>query len=69
MSEFSLILVLQKENKQNSNMTWQKYNFFLSSPTNLPLSREEAEDVFAGQGKKIGPPTVGGPYPVGSRTW
>ena len=23
MSEFSLILVLQKENKQNSNMTWQ----------------------------------------------
>ena len=25
MSEFSLILVLQKENKQNSNMTWQKY--------------------------------------------
>ena len=30
---------------------------------------EEAEDVFAGQGKKIGPPAVGGPYPVGSRTW
>jgi hypothetical protein len=25
MSEFSLILVLQKENKQNSNMTWQRY--------------------------------------------
>ena len=25
MSEFSLILVLRKENKQNSNMTWQKY--------------------------------------------
>ena len=30
---------------------------------------EEAEDVFAGQGEKIGPPAVGGPYPVESRTW
>lgn len=30
MSEFSLILVLQKENKQNSNMTWQKYKLNLS---------------------------------------
>ena len=29
MSEFSLILVLQKENKQNSNMTWQKYKLNL----------------------------------------
>ena len=26
MSEFSLILVLQKENKQNSNMTWKGTN-------------------------------------------
>jgi hypothetical protein len=25
MSEISLILVLQKEDKQNSNMTWQRY--------------------------------------------
>ena len=29
MSEFSLILVLRKENKQNSNMTWQKYKLNL----------------------------------------
>ena len=29
MSEFSLILMLQKENKQNSNMTWQKYKLNL----------------------------------------
>ena len=29
MSEFSLILVLEKENKQNSNMTWQKYKLNL----------------------------------------
>ncbi len=29
MSEFSLILVLQKENKQNSNMPWQKYKLNL----------------------------------------
>lgn len=26
MSEFSLTLVLRKEDKQNSNMTWQRYN-------------------------------------------
>ena len=25
MSEFSLTLVLRKEDKQNSNMTWQRY--------------------------------------------
>ena len=33
MSEFSLILVLQKENKQNSNMTWQKYKLNLRNLT------------------------------------
>ena len=29
MSEFSLILVLRKENKQKYNMTWQKYKLNL----------------------------------------
>ena len=29
MSEFSLTLVLRKEDKQNSNMTWQKYKLNL----------------------------------------
>jgi len=29
MSEFSLILVLRKENKQNSDMTWQRYKLNL----------------------------------------
>ena len=31
MSEFSLILVLRKENKQNSDMTWQKYKLNLKN--------------------------------------
>ena len=34
MSEFSLILVLRKENKQNSDITWQKYTL---NPRNLLL--------------------------------
>ena len=34
MSEFSLILVLRKENKQNSDITWQKYKL---NPRNLLL--------------------------------
>ena len=29
MSEFSLILVLRKENKQNSDMSWQRYKLNL----------------------------------------
>ena len=29
MSEFLLILVLRKENKQNSDMTWQRYKLIL----------------------------------------
>ena len=29
MSEFSLIFVLRKENKQNSDMTWQRYKLNL----------------------------------------
>ena len=29
MSEFSLILVLRKENKQNSDITWQRYKLNL----------------------------------------
>ena len=29
MSEFTLILVLRKENKQNSDMTWQRYKLNL----------------------------------------
>ena len=37
MSEFSLILVLQKENKQNSNMTWQKYKLNLRNSRKLPI--------------------------------
>ena len=34
MLEFSLILVLRKENKQNSDITWQKYKL---NPRNLLL--------------------------------
>ena len=29
MSEISLILVLRKENKQNSDMTWRRYKLNL----------------------------------------
>ena len=41
MSDFSPILVLQIENKQNSNMTWQKYKLNLrnSHLKNLSLSK------------------------------
>ena len=37
MSELPLILVLQKENKQYSDVTWQRYKFNLR---NLLISRE-----------------------------
>ena len=37
MSEFSLILVLRKENKQNSDITWQRYKL---NPRNLLLLEE-----------------------------
>ena len=32
ISQFSLTLVLRKEDKQNSNMTWQKYKLNLRNP-------------------------------------
>ena len=40
MSEFSLILVLQKENKQNSNMTWQKYKLNLRNSLEIPTQSD-----------------------------
>ena len=42
MSEFSLILVLRKENKQNSNMTWQKYKLKVERE-GLPSCNSKAE--------------------------